>query len=420
MWGGSQPQSFGEENAALTVSSTLERKTTESSGPLGSRSFESVRVSSFLIALPVYLLCLLSTVLFPAIGCSVLEQHSLDPKNTCLKVKRFLTSTENPEVLVFGSSLMSAASVFADAEVKGRTWPTAPRPRVIYFYNYNKCDTLQAGLRARGWPDSSASFSNLSYPGLMISEQYRIFQSILQAGKKPAAVVLSVAPRDFYSNDVAAEVAQRPVFSLLSGAWSVAELNRKVTPAVAAARLLDVSKDEIRTYREMWTDQILFTDSVLKDAVEAPSATLRRWLNGDLVPRLLDVFDAEEMGNELRDLEYYKFRYQPANGKMFAQECDYLRRFIALAREHQIEVALVDMPIAVQNYALIPAEMQKKYAEVLAEAATNPGVRLITPDRTKYSVADFIDSVHLNARGGQKLFAEICHQLGTTNGAQER
>ncbi|MBY0550462.1 MAG: hypothetical protein K2W95_24500 [Candidatus Obscuribacterales bacterium] len=399
----------------MTVTSTLERKTTERPEQSTHRS-GAVKISSFLIALPLYLLCLLSTVILPMVGCSMLEQHSLDPKNTCLKVKRFLTGGENPDVLVFGSSLMSSACVFADAEVRGRTWPTAPRPRVIFFYNYDKCHSLETGLKNKGWP-ASTSFSNMSYPGLMISEQYRLFQSILQSGKTPRFVILSVAPRDFYSNDVAADTTQRPVFALLSGPWSVDELNKKSSFDVSMRRLADVSKDEIRTYRDMWTDQVLFADSVLKDSFQAPSAMLRKWLNGEVVPRLLDVFDAEEIGNELGDLDYYKIRYQPANEKMFAQESQYLQRFIALAKQNHVSVILVDMPITMKNWSLIPPAMQAKYRDNLVQAATATGVSLVTPDKSKYSLADFIDSVHLNARGGQKLFDEICSRIGTAYGA---
>ena len=389
--------------SGVSVISTLEGKAPQA---LESSGTKKSSYACFLVALCFYALFLISTVAMPLLGFAVLEQHSLDPKNTCLKVKRFITGKDNPNVLVFGSSLMSAASVFADGDLNGRRWPSAPRPRVIFFYNYTKCEALQSDLARNGWSDKT-SFANMSYPGMMISEQFKMFQSIVNSGKTPKLAILSVAPRDFYSNDVSMDVTQRPVYSLLSGAWSLAELRKKESVGVVLRRLGEDAKDEIRTYREMWTDQILFVDSVIKDAVEAPACTMRRWMNGELVPRLLDVFDAEEIGNELRDLEYYKYRYQPANEKMFAQELGYLHQFMQLARAHNVRVAVVDMPITTQNKALIPAVMQSRYKLALEQACAQNGAELIRPESSNYSVADFIDSVHMNARGGKKLFESL-------------
>lgn len=91
---------------------------------------------------------------------------------------------------------------------------------------------------------------------------------------------------------------------------------------------------------------------------------------------------------------------------------NYLERLLALANENSVPVALVEMPLTKENYALLPEDIKAQYKERIKALSDKYKAKLIVPGNSlTFARGDFEDSVHLNARGGNKLFSYIAKEI---------
>jgi len=75
-------------------------------------------------------------------------------------------------------------------------------------------------------------------------------------------------------------------------------------------------------------------------------------------------------------------------------------------QQEDIKVLVVGMPSLPMNRALLPDSFWQEFrGQLLATTKAHGAEWLDLTDSTAFEKSDFLDTVHLNASGGEKLFA---------------
>jgi len=103
--------------------------------------------------------------------------------------------------------------------------------------------------------------------------------------------------------------------------------------------------------------------------------------------------------------------YLPVNAPLFATQQFYFQKLLALLKDNNVPVIVIDMPLTKENLALLPADTLAKYRDAVQSSCKKFSDHLLRPD-FPMSRADFEDSAHMNAGGGKKLFKCIAVYAG--------
>lgn len=312
------------------------------------------------------------------------------------KLPKCLTSSQDPDVVLFGSSLMLVPMVRCDEQVQNKK----ARHDRWYLRNvvhqYSDAVYLQELISKE--LKAPVEVKDLAVSAGMQSDQYFVLQHYLASGKHPKLIVLGVAPRDFLDNN-RKSATETPVFRTLSDFSNLAD----VAAANAPLKVLDFAAEcAVHCYK-------------MRDSYQQ---TVSR-----LIENRLGRSNSKEDQNIARyeknpnafaeDLAVYSAMYLPLNMKSFDYQSKYLERFLQLAQNKNIPVLLIDMPITAQNREILPNQFIKTYNNNLNQVATKYGATLFRPEQdSQFSLSDYDDSVHLNAQGGAKLFNQIAQTIG--------
>jgi hypothetical protein len=90
-----------------------------------------------------------------------------------------------------------------------------------------------------------------------------------------------------------------------------------------------------------------------------------------------------------------------------------LRRLLDWAKDHGVDVVLVDMPVSQDLEERLYPREYACYRQALADLERDRGVPVLRACRAAVGLtdADFSDLVHLNARGTARLGTWLRHQL---------
>lgn len=320
------------------------------------------------------------------------------------KLSNFLASKENPDVVIMGSSLVLMPSVRCDEKVAGKSpcYDSWVYGRLVP--EYTKCDYLQNSLKSK--LNLNLSVKNLGVASSIMSDQQGILEAMLASGKKPRLIVLGVAPRDFLDNNMPKPL-ETPTRSLLE------EVNdNSLMPASLTAEGLQkyATKIEHRFKKVM--------AYVKTHAVDVACNVSKHPANVEF--STAGSGDGTERPNKLADLENYKKLYNPPNFEMMNKQGGYLRDFLISAKEHGVNVLIVNMPLTRQNLAALDAEALKQYKLQLNHlAATYTATLLDLGSSGTYSLNDFEDCCHLNRKGGAKFFDAVISSVQENEGLHD-
>ncbi len=307
------------------------------------------------------------------------------------KLSNFLSSQENPDVVVMGSSLVLMPSVRCDEKADGKKPCYEP-----WFYDrlvpeYTKSDYFEKLLKNK--LGLNLSIKNLGVASSIMSDQQGIFEAILSTGKKPRLVILGVAPRDFLDNTFP-NAAKTPTHSFLTEFH-----DNSILPASFTAEGLQAypTKLEHRFKKVMAYVKTHAIDVACN--VSKHPATAEYTSSGG---------DGTERPNKLSDLERYKKLYNPPNYEMLNTQAGYLRDFLISAEHHGVNVLIVNMPLTRQNLAALNSDALKEYKRQINHLAMNYNATFLDLGSTSsYSLNDFEDCCHLNSKGGRKFFDDL-------------
>ncbi|HEY9679211.1 MAG TPA: hypothetical protein V6C76_14475 [Drouetiella sp.] len=277
-----------------------------------------------------------------------------------------------PEVVLLGSSIMQLPTWFAD---KGDILPD----QAYYYFRSasleKKCATKRGIL-------------NLACPLTYASDVARIVEDRLSGTRKPDVIVYGIAPRDLFDN-------------------SVGEPNKSQFFAYLAKRS-DYLGNSDSYFSNVFDGaynlilQGLFIYQKRNELIELAKMTgkeiLRRNKPVEPAPVTMDI---------KRNLDEYRAHYENLNVDALNRQLKFLEALLATCERRQIRVILISMPLTNENKALLAKQLYPTFNQKLSTLANIYHQKLFQPEDRDFESADFMDSVHLNARGSKKFIAQL-------------
>ncbi|MBY0551170.1 MAG: DUF1574 domain-containing protein [Candidatus Obscuribacterales bacterium] len=315
------------------------------------------------------------------------------------KLSSFLRSTENPDVVILGSSLVLMPAVRCDDRLKGKLdcfddW---------YYYKhipeYTQANYLEHLLSKSGL---TVQIKNLGIASSIMSDHASVFETILSNGKHPGLVICGIAPRDFLDNSQQ-HFQDTPTQLFLKEYRSSCRLFPSSLARIDVQDWYDCAEHQFKKFL-----------AGIRTRCTTVACELTHHPPHLQHPKTKETY-MESRPNMLKDLETYKRLYNPPNYQMLDQQRSYLDKFLSMAKANTVEVLLVNMPLTLANTKSLDSAAYSKYLQTIAEVAKKHDVALldIGSASPKYSVADFEDCCHLNTAGGLKLYDSILDRLLT-------
>lgn len=315
--------------------------------------------------------------------------------------RKWLQEPTAPDVVLFGSSQMGSAMVASDAK---------HLYEAVDALTHRHASTFEAELSKRLKRPVSA-FS-LASPGAMCSDAFMASSALFTNGKKPKLVVMGISPRDFIDNTMPYPAATEP-FKFYSQFVNTGELTKHSYDGAFAWLQYGMENMPCRklgTYIQANISSPNETSASIKRANTALAAVMGggeavpgKWLVPAVIPPMWSDNTKE-----------YQVRFRNPAAPVYRSELAFFEGFLKKMQAENISVLVVGMPSLPMNRHLLPAPFWKNFRETIAQtAAANDAEWLDLTDSENFSKADFLDTVHLNAEGGEKLFSCIADAIST-------
>lgn len=372
------------------------------------------------VAWAAAIFCVINLTL-AAINPSVAISPSKFPTKTSwewLRTNSFLKAEQVPDVVLMGSSLMMIPMTCVDADFTRQTLDAVDHPQSMFLQHLLEQRLGKSGI----------SCFNFALPGAMISDDYLIAKSLLTSGRKPKAIVLGLALRDFIDNGVGC-AADTPTYQFFRHFTAVDDIH-------------PLSVDTAGAQLEYWQNRLIFLWNKRMELQAIASEKLREKISS-LIPAtagdgralpaslLAEAAPSQEINSnqlaakEVRkgtflipaDLKVpfqdnsreYKNRYRTANRQLFERQKAFLDKLLQLTEKAGIVTIIINMPLTPQNMVLMPPGSYALYRETLDSIASKHQIPVLDLNaRSDYQRDLFNDTAHMNGSGGRKLAQEIC------------
>lgn len=311
------------------------------------------------------------------------------------KLAAFLPSQENPDVVVMGSSLVLTPAVRCDDKLAGKPACYERWYYDRYIPEYTKSEYFEKKLKEEAGLDLRVK--NLGVASSIMSDQFGIFRLMLNEKKQPRLLILGLAPRDFLDNTQQRHLEtptrqfmrEYETESLLPDRWSVSGLK------------------EAGTKVQHRIDKVIA--KVRSAAVETACNLSGHSARAEFNPNGY----VGDRPNRLKDLDTYKRLYNPPNFTMLEQQSSYLRKLLIAAEQHKVKVLVINMPLTKENIAALDPQAYQAYVASLGDLSQQYNAHFLDlgSKAEGYTLQDFEDCCHLNASGGEKLYASILSYL---------
>jgi hypothetical protein len=250
----------------------------------------------------------------------------------------------------------------------------------------------------------SSSVVDLGVPSLMLSDCELLFEILQSNNAMPKTAVLLLAPRDFMDNTVA--VDRNLFLHEINGRITASELFSSKSYGNFFGKLFAAAdygvNETARQFRTGWQRVIL---------------GVKRW--GRKRKKEMVTPDRElalryfYFGNgKLPDLDVYKTRYNPPNRERINEQLAAMSRLLDMLKANSVNTTVVLMPLTRENFALIDDQAKFQIFTGMARECEKRDVQyIVAPNLDSYERGDFLDSVHLNAPGGNKFFRRLAKVL---------
>ena len=307
------------------------------------------------------------------------------------KLASFLPSGEQPEIVVMGSSLVLTPAVRCDDKMEGKT-PCYERWYYDrYIPEYTHASYFQKQLNENA--EVNVQIKNLGVASSIMSDQYAIFKLMLKEQKHPDLLILGLAPRDFLDNTqqrhletptrmFVREYDEAPLVVQGFSTQSIKDLSTRVQHRI----------DKVFGLIRSTCTEIACNLSGHKSRVELNTSAY-----------------VGDRPNRLKDLETYRKLYNPPNFKMLAEQSEYLRKLLSEAKQNDITVLVINMPLTKENIATLDSQAHTAYVDSLKQVTQANGAYFLNigSEDPAYSLSDFEDCCHLNAHGGETFYREL-------------
>lgn len=384
-------------------------------------------VSAFVVAAMLFAIVNFVTVINYVPAKRHLDQAAVNPANVDHPVQKqtktwsywvakgYMEQTQAPDVVVFGSSQMGSAIACADAQLTKQVVDTATHKRLV---------SLETELQTQLGGRKPISVFNAAIPGCMVSDVDLISKVLFnESGLKPKVVVVGVAPRDFLDNTLPSPTGTEP-WHFFAQFVPVAE-----RPAAAFTDFFAALDWQINqhTLRELYPLAQVWLGTENANEPEAETDTKGKDKKNDTpLAAVLGTLGEVKQGQWLvpanippmwkDNTPEYKNRFKDSRHPIYKTEKQFFNDFLARMKQENIKVVAVGMPSLPMNRALLPDKFWARFHNDVGSACRAHGA-LYVPlyDDPSYQVADYLDTVHLDASGGQKLFARVAAAMAAQN-----
>jgi len=244
----------------------------------------------------------------------------------------------------------------------------------------------------------------------MVEDYNLIFEKLCCFGKCPKFLVIAVAPRDFLDNTIP------PGHSAISHS-----LKRYATMAeIFGLDHLKARGKCLSSLVSAWFEW--FRTALIKSVRSSFSSRERRLSISACSKEQSDSSrknfeQAFYLGeNSLSNLDDYRHRYLPVDGKRFAVQLMAMNELLNNAKNHGVRVVVVDMPLTAENQQLLSESVWSAYRSSLRDVCTQNRAELLSATKMDdYEKGDFLDSCHLNAKGAHKCLNAIASVVARLN-----
>lgn len=307
-----------------------------------------------------------------------------------------------PSIVLLGSSLVATPLWWADRDIV---------PNIKDFYHHHDAVTFNKALRASGNKEDAYAFA---LPGAMVSDMYLIVDKIFQSKKKPEVVVLGISARDMMDDLLTGET-RTPVFSRLSD-LSDFKGNLDLYLSTPAEKLDFALNNLVFLYGKRYRYQLKVSQFCEKTMnkiplLKDPESTKPALQAKETQPLFATGLGTrKEMWDQSRK-EYQK-RYEHFNKQQFDKQTVFLAKLLERAKERDIKVILVNMPLSQENKSLMPQGLYDAYYRSVSGLAQSKGASFLDLNKGDMVAEDlFLDTAHMNADGGRKLCGELAAYL---------
>ena len=311
-----------------------------------------------------------------------------------------------PDVVMMGSSLVNSACWASDAVGTKTTIDCTEHHHVV---------TLEKMLQQRLGGDRP-SVLNVSIQGAGACDYYMMTRAMMEGARKPKILVLGIAPRDFIDNkmsnlggtepfmfferyvkfdDAVARAYSNPIEIVMGEIeWKMLHMPLRRFHSVVASHFMDDST--IEKPRKDAGDQLR----------SALSTSALRIFPGDIVVPGTPREGCFDNTNE------YESRYKNPHPQHFKTQLFFFEEMLKRMREQIVQVFIVDMPTLMRNRAMLPLSFWVDYTTKMNEICTRQKAQYLFLSASEdYSRKDFVDTVHVNFRGGAKVLNRIADEI---------
>ncbi len=319
-------------------------------------------------------------------------------------------------IALLGSSTMVSASAGCDANYLQKGLDLTNHHRSVYLED----------LLKKSFKGDFESFS-LAAPGQMPSDAYITLKGMVASASRPDVVIYGVAPRDFIDSTLIAP-GDTDAFKYLTRLVNIDDVAQRVFRS-PWSKLDWLFQRNLYMYFYGLDIKIAFEEEssrILNRILPRPSSKtpFTWWDRQRLLPEYLpaeihpDAVMAGPIDRATAEAKYtdntveYKRRYSHPDIHTYRTQMYFLGKIAEFCRKERIELVIVNMPITLENIALLKPGGYMGYLQGLREFSVINNLAVYDlNDFNKFGKKDFHDTVHLNAFGGQKFFDSLCQTI---------
>jgi hypothetical protein len=346
------------------------------------------------------------------------EQRGKGPWSWWLCRAYFLNQPS--DAILMGDSQMNAAIMQADAITSHKNLDVLTDREAI---------TLEQTLKDKA--HLSIGVVNLALAGAMISDQYLISKALL-ASHPPKIVIIGISPRSFLDNAMPAASATEPFHFfqhyvkldslvpysfpdwLSQANWFLQEyfplkqFYDPITLFLEKIMLYAFGFDRSNESAKQ-SHFAKIAESFHKDRVDKTSKQLQAICGGTDEPaRGKNLVAPISLYGFVDNTGEYKRRYRDSASPNYEKQNAFFREYLSLLKRLGVKTIVLGMPVLPSNRQLLPEVFWRKYKEQMKEECAQFGANWIDLcEDGSFDKGDFLDNVHLNAKGGRLLIDQL-------------
>ncbi|RTL43214.1 MAG: DUF1574 domain-containing protein [Candidatus Melainabacteria bacterium] len=319
--------------------------------------------------------------------------------------KGFLDQKVPPDIVLLGSSQMNSAARAGDAKLLNHA---------VDCVSHHEVFSLETALEKAGLPRNSVV--NCSLDGAMASDYWMTARALLTDEHRPKIVIIGVSPRDFIDNKLVSASSTEPFrfFSRYVDSGKLSQLAYP-DPIARANAQLEWALNSLPTRALHSSIESLLSSNQWRGNKPQTQEVLGIVRDSQMMVKPGEFMEpAKTEGVWVDNSHEYINRYKNSSPPCYPIQISFFKEFLGLMRDQNVRVLVLGMPTLAQNRNLLSADFWSSYRTQISSICRDYNASwLDVSDSPDFNVSDFIDTVHVNSKGGAKLFAIMAEKLGS-------